>query len=121
MLRLSSEAHHSNTGYRPVLGYGPFSGRSCVAVLRSEAIRQTARVHRTCRVPFPLLDKLPEALRGVILDLHWDLGRLRALRLPERVLPVADLAWAVVTAADAGTARESHHDGVVLVAVPVGW
>jgi hypothetical protein len=45
------------------------------------------------RHPFPLLDQLPDALRGVILDFHWDLDRLHALRLPETRLPVQGLAW----------------------------
>ncbi|HEY9292402.1 MAG TPA: hypothetical protein VIP98_14045 [Microlunatus sp.] len=48
---------------------------------------------RKDRAPFPLLAELPETLRGVILDFHWDLDRLHALRLPEQVLPIAELAW----------------------------
>jgi hypothetical protein len=45
------------------------------------------------RNPFPLSAELPDALRGVLLDFHWDLGRLHALRLPERQVDVAELAW----------------------------
>jgi hypothetical protein len=39
------------------------------------------------------LNQLPDTLRGVILDFHWDLDRLHALQLPETLLPVHDLAW----------------------------
>jgi len=50
-------------------------------------------VNRRLRVPFPLLDEMPDSLRGVILDFHWDLDRLHSLRLPEQALPVPDLDW----------------------------
>ena len=50
-------------------------------------------MHRGGRTPFPLLAELPDSLRGVILDFHWDLNRLHALELPIREVPTADLAW----------------------------
>jgi hypothetical protein len=44
--------------------------------------------------PFPLRDQLPDVLRGVILDVHWDMGKLHALPgLPEMEIPVKELVW----------------------------
>lgn len=51
---------------------------------------------RAGRLPFPLLDELPDALRGVILDFHWNLEHLHALDLPDRTMRTMatyDLAW----------------------------
>lgn len=45
------------------------------------------------RAPFPLLDQLPAALRGVILDFHWDTDRLHEISLPTRVVPIAEVDW----------------------------
>lgn len=43
---------------------------------------------------FPLRDQLPSALRGVILDIHWDLGQLHGLNnLRTVTVPVENLAW----------------------------
>ncbi|QDP95291.1 hypothetical protein FOE78_04640 [Microlunatus elymi] len=56
-------------------------------------IDQTVGVHGVTRAPFPLLAELPDSLRGVILDFHWDLDRLHAVRLPECEIPVVELAW----------------------------
>lgn len=43
---------------------------------------------------FPLRDQLPDALRGVIPDIHRDMGKLHGLPgLPEVEIPVAELAW----------------------------
>ncbi|MBN7550957.1 hypothetical protein P5V93_13615 [Mycobacteroides abscessus subsp. abscessus] len=43
---------------------------------------------------FPLWDQLPSALHGVILNIHWDIGRLHGLTgLREIVVPVRDLSW----------------------------
>jgi hypothetical protein len=45
------------------------------------------------RRPFPLLAERPASLDGVILDFHWDLGRLHALSLPEREVSTSMLEW----------------------------
>lgn len=45
------------------------------------------------RKPFPLLHLLPDALRDVTLDFHWDLERLWRLDLPVTDVPVAELRW----------------------------
>lgn len=43
--------------------------------------------------PFPLLDRVPAALRGVILEVAWDLDLLRQLDLPVDDVDLADLRW----------------------------
>ena len=46
------------------------------------------------RRPFPLAHLVPDELRGVLLDFHWDVRRLHALPdLPTARVPAADLAW----------------------------
>lgn len=46
------------------------------------------------RQPFPLMDQLPDVLRGVILDYLWDHAKLHALTgLREEAVPLGDLAW----------------------------
>lgn len=43
--------------------------------------------------PFPLLDQLPPSLRGVILEVAWDVDLLRQLDLPVVDVELADLRW----------------------------
>ena len=43
--------------------------------------------------PFPLLDRVPPALRGVILEVAWDVDLLRQLDLPVVDVELADLRW----------------------------
>ncbi|WP_338341727.1 hypothetical protein [Mycobacterium intracellulare] len=44
--------------------------------------------------PFPLRDQVPDVLRGVIPDIHWDMGKLHELPgLVEVKVPVGELAW----------------------------
>lgn len=50
---------------------------------------ETTCVSHKVLAPFPLLDELPDALRGVILDFHWDVARLHALELPQQEMKVA--------------------------------
>lgn len=45
------------------------------------------------RLPFPLADVVPGALRGVLLDFWWDTRRLWALDLPDSRLALAELRW----------------------------
>ena len=45
------------------------------------------------RRPFPLAALVPESLRGVLLDFHWELERLWALDLPVAEVAVEELAW----------------------------
>jgi hypothetical protein len=45
------------------------------------------------RKPFPLLDVVPESLRGVMLDFLWSHEWLWALELPVRRVPVDELRW----------------------------
>lgn len=43
---------------------------------------------------FPLRDQLPDVLRDVILDVHWDMDLLHRLSgLPEVEMAVSELAW----------------------------
>ena len=43
--------------------------------------------------PFPLLDQVPESLRGVILEVAWDLELLRRLDVPVDDVEIDDLRW----------------------------
>lgn len=45
------------------------------------------------RRPFPLADLVPDVLRDVILDFHWDLARLWRLDPPVTMVPLAELRW----------------------------
>lgn len=45
------------------------------------------------RRPFPLLHLLPDSLRDVILDFHWDCERMWQLDLPVTEMAVAELEW----------------------------
>ncbi|HEY1178384.1 MAG TPA: hypothetical protein VGF17_19690 [Phytomonospora sp.] len=45
------------------------------------------------RRPFPLAALVPEALRGVLLDFHWERERLWALDLPVAEVAVEELVW----------------------------
>lgn len=45
------------------------------------------------RKPFPLLDVLPAALRGVVLDFEWDRERLWRLDLPVETMAIEGLRW----------------------------
>lgn len=50
-------------------------------------------MHRHGRAPFPLRAELPDSLRGVLLDFHWDLDRLHGLDLPVREMATTELGW----------------------------
>jgi hypothetical protein len=45
------------------------------------------------RLPFPLADQVPDALRGVLLDFLWDTERLWQMDLPVTQLPIERLTW----------------------------
>jgi hypothetical protein len=45
------------------------------------------------RKPFPLLDVVPAALHGLVLDFEWDRERLWQLVLPVETVPVGSLRW----------------------------
>lgn len=45
------------------------------------------------RLPFPLADLVPAALRGVLLDFWWDTGKLWRLDLPDSRIATGELRW----------------------------
>jgi hypothetical protein len=45
------------------------------------------------RKPFDLMDSVPAALDGLILDFEWSRERLWALDLPVRVMAIEELRW----------------------------
>jgi len=45
------------------------------------------------RKPFDLMDSVPAALRGLILDFEWSRERLWTLDLPVRAMAIEQLRW----------------------------
>lgn len=45
------------------------------------------------RQPFPLADRVPDEVRGVLLDFWWDVERLWQLDLPVTTVPIERLTW----------------------------
>ena len=45
------------------------------------------------RKPFDLMDSVPAALRGLILDFEWSRERLWTLDLPVRAMAIEELRW----------------------------
>jgi len=57
-------------------------------------IRRCAwQAHRMARKPFDLMDSVPAALRGLILDFEWSRERLWKLDLPVRAMAIEQLRW----------------------------
>jgi len=42
---------------------------------------------------FPLLDKLPNELHGIVYDFWWDRDKLQTLDLPEETVSIGELVW----------------------------
>ena len=45
------------------------------------------------RKPFDLMDSVPAALHGLVLDFEWSRERLWALDLPVRAMAIEELRW----------------------------
>lgn len=51
------------------------------------------QAHRVTRKPFDLMESVPAALHGLILDFEWSRERLWSLDLPVRAMPIEELRW----------------------------
>lgn len=78
---------------RTTLASGDSKGGRPVGVLLLRVRRGAWNAHRVARKPFDLLDVVPPALHGLILDFEWSWERLWALDVPIRAMPVAKLRW----------------------------
>jgi hypothetical protein len=82
---------------------GPLSSVALAALLAAQtplnvcragsAAERGATLASMSRQPFDLLDILPAAPHGIVLDFNWSRPALWDLKLPVEQMPVADLRW----------------------------